>query len=285
MRSVISQWPLVVFTSIAPLCAGVWIVAAPLVLFDVLPGANMLTTGYAGGALCLLLIGVLACSTLNLGKPAKALRAFARLGNSAVSNEVFMGTLFAVAACLYVLLAPRLIPSGDVWKILLAFVAGCAALFVLFQCLAYRMRTVPTWSSLPFSAEFAVLALLGGAVIAGAVLRMGGTAGFPVLSGLAVTGVLSGVALVLVIYAQGTVVAKSIHQRRDAPALFGQWGAFSFTRVLSVVVGLGLWAFGLLVPNISVTWVLAGTLLVGAGVVAGRLSFYRFYANVGLPQG
>ena len=151
MRSVVSEWPLVVFTSVAPLCAGVWIIAALLALFDVFPGANTVTTGLTGVLLCLLLAASLACSTLHLGKPLKALRAFMRLGNSAVSNEVFMGTLFAVASCLYVVLAQSLVAEGDLWKIPLAFVAGCAGLFVLFQCLAYRMRTVPTWSSSSFS--------------------------------------------------------------------------------------------------------------------------------------
>ena len=162
MRSVASEWPLVLFTVLAPLCAGIWMVAGFLALIDAFPGAVNLTTGYAGAFLCVLLLAALACSTLHLGKPLKALRAFMRLGNSSVSNEVFVGALFALCSCAYVLVAQSLIEAGSLWKIPLAFVAGFAGLFVLFQCLAYRMRTVSTWNSPSFSAEFAVFALLAG---------------------------------------------------------------------------------------------------------------------------
>ena len=48
MRSVVSEWPLVVFTSVAPLCAGAWIVTALLALFDVFPEVTLLTTGFTG---------------------------------------------------------------------------------------------------------------------------------------------------------------------------------------------------------------------------------------------
>ena len=113
MRSVVSEWPLVVFTSVAPLCAGAWIVTALLALFDVFPEVTLLTTGFTGAFFCLLLAAALACSTLHLGKPAAALRAFMRLGNSAVSNEVFAGVLFVVACCLYVLVSQNLIAAGN----------------------------------------------------------------------------------------------------------------------------------------------------------------------------
>lgn len=285
MRSVVSEWPLVVFTSVAPLCAGVWIIAALLALFDVFPGANTVTTGLTGVLLCLLLAASLACSTLHLGKPLKALRAFMRLGNSAVSNEVFMGTLFAVASCLYVVLAQSLVAEGDLWKIPLAFVAGCAGLFVLFQCLAYRMRTVPTWSSSSFSLEFALIALLGGTVVEGVLLCTGAAADGSVRTGLVVVEVLCCLSCVLTVHAQGAVVAKAAGNRRGAHRLIERWSALGALRVLAIVTGSALWAYGMLGAAASLPWTVLGALLVLGGIVAGRLSFYRFYANVGLPQG
>lgn len=284
MRSVVSEWPLVVFTSVAPLCAGVWIVAAFLALFDVFPEANAMTMGVPGVVLCLLLAAALACSTLHLGKPLKALRAFMRLGNSAVSNEVFMGTLFVVASCFYVVLAQRLTAEGDLWKIPLAFVAGCAMLFVLFQCLAYRMRTVPTWSSPSFSVEFAIIALLGGVVTAGVALVASGVGDESVRVGLVIAEVLCCAAAVLAVHAQGTVAAKSLGARLSASRLLGEWGTLGVVRVLSIVVGSALWGFGMLGAGSSVWWTVLGMALVLVGIVAGRCSFYRFYANVGLPQ-
>ncbi len=284
MRSVVSEWPLVVFTSVAPLCAGAWIVTALLALFDVFPEVTLLTTGFTGTFFCLLLAAALACSTLHLGKPTAALRAFMRLGNSAVSNEVFAGVLFVVACCLYVLVSQNLIAAGDMWKIPLAFVAGCAGLFVLFQCLAYRMRTVPTWHSPSFSVEFAVIALLGG-VVAECVILCGGQLGDgTVRQGLVVAEVLCCAAAVFVVHAQGAVVAKNVRRRRDAHRLLEQWNVLGAVRVLAIVAGSTLWAFGMLGASASLTWAITGAALVMAAIVAGRYSFYRFYANVGLPQ-
>lgn len=284
MRSVISEWPLVVFTSVAPLCAGVWIVSAFLALFDVLPGANAMTMGVPGMLLCLFLVAALACSTLHLGKPMKALRAFMRLGNSAVSNEVFMGALLAAASVLYVALAQRLVVEGDLWKIPLAFVAGCAALFVLFQCLAYRMRTVPTWGSPSFSIEFAIIALMGGIVAVGVALVAGGIGDGSVRTGLVVAEALCCVATVLAVHAQGMVTARSVKDHRNVSRVLERWNVLGIVRVLAIVAGSALWGFGMLGANVSVWWAVAGMALVCAGIVAGRCSFYRFYANVGLPQ-
>ncbi|MFR1640156.1 MAG: DmsC/YnfH family molybdoenzyme membrane anchor subunit [Eggerthellaceae bacterium] len=65
MSSIKSEWPLLVFTTCAPVCAGAWIVAAALTLFGASPQASALT-GPCGAALCALLVVSLACSTLHL---------------------------------------------------------------------------------------------------------------------------------------------------------------------------------------------------------------------------
>lgn len=285
MRSMASEWPLVVFTTISPLCAGVWIVAGLLALVDAFPGAADLTVGYAGAFLCVLLIAALACSTLHLGKPLKALRAFMRLGNSPVSNEVFVGSLFAVGSCLYVLVAQGLIEQGDIWKIPLAFVSGFAGLFVLFQCLAYRMRTVRTWASPSFSVEFAAIALLGGIAVEGVMLNFAPAASLDVRVALVVSEAICCVAAVCVVHAQGVVVAKEVVTRHDHRQLLTQWNALGITRIVLLATGVALWGYGMLAePGVLLSTV-AGTVLVLLGIVVGRCSFYRFYLNVGLPQG
>lgn len=284
MESVKSEWPLVVFTTLSPLCAGVWIVAGLLALFDAFPGAHAFTMGYAGAFLCVLLVAALACSTLHLGKPLKALRAFKRLGNSTVSNEVFVGTAFAVFACLYVLVAQSLVEAGDMWKIPLAFVAGFAGLFVLFQCLAYRMRTVSTWNSPSFAMEFAVIAVLGGVVVEGVMLCFAPSMAEDVRMGLVAVEAVCCVATIFLVHTQGSVVAKSSLARKNSHRFLEQWSHLGIARVLSVVVGSLLWAYGFLVVPAQPAWAIVGAVLIGAGIVVGRYSFYRFYHNVGLPR-
>ncbi len=282
MNSIRSEWPLLVFTTGAPLCAGAWIVAAALALLDVsLAGA--LTTGACGIALGLLLVVSLACSTLHLGKPIKALRAFRRLGNSTVSNEVFTGTLFAAFSILYLIVAHSLVDEVELWKILLVIVAAFATLFVIFQCLAYRMRTVATWNSFAFSIEFAIIAVLGGTCLVGVMARVVLSLPYGMSLGLVVVEALCCVFMVLAVGAQGAVVSRGFGGKADATTRMQQWGAFGFARVIMLVVGSAIWGYGMLAVESSAGFAVLGGAMVLGGIVEGRYAFYRNYCNVGLP--
>lgn len=282
MNSIRSEWPLLVFTTGAPLCAGAWVVACVLVLLDA-PQAGVLTMDACGVALCLLLAASLACSTLHLGKPVKALRAFRRLGNSTVSNEVFMGTLFAAFSILYLVVAHSLVDEVELWKILLVLVAAFAVLFVVFQCLAYRMRTITTWNSFAFSVEFALVALLGGLCLEGAASCAVLSLPYGIRSGLVVAEALCCVAMVLTIGAQGVVVSHGLDGKADALVRMKRWGAFGFARVVMLVIGSAVWGCGMLSAEPSVGLTVFGGAVVLGGIVVGRYAFYRCYCNVGLP--
>lgn len=284
MNGIKSEWPLLVFTVCAPLCAGAWAVASLLALIDAFPEAGSLVSGACGAAVCALLILALCCSTLHLGKPFKALRAFMRLGNSTVSNEVFMGALFAVSLIVYLAVAGSLPVSGEMGKILLAFVAAFAILFVLFQCLAYRMRTVTTWNSLAFSVEFALIALLGGVCAVGVLACSIAFVPPEVRLGLAIAAAASCVGMVVLVVGQGVVVAESVSMKRGAKALCARWGALGAVRVLAVVSGSVVWGCGMLASEPMPALAGAGFAIVLAGIVIGRYAFYRSYVNVGLPR-
>lgn len=284
MNSIKSEWPLLVFTVCAPLCAGAWVVAAFLALFDVFPQAIVLTTGWYGVLLCALLVVALGCSTLHLGKPMRALRAFARLGNSTVSNEVFTGALFTLSLIVYLLVAQSLVASSEIGKILLAFVAAFAMLFVLFQCLAYRMRTVSTWNSFSFSVEFAGIALLGGVCVESVLACLAVSVPLDVRVGLVSVGVACCVGMVLVVHAQGAVVVCSISGRRDVQVALTRWNAFSGARLFAMVVGVIMWACGMLSNEPMLLLSALGAAVVLAGIVMGRCAFYYYYVNVGLPR-
>ena len=283
MGSIRSVWPLLIFTSCAPLCAGAWIVAAFLSLTDAFPQASMLVSGLHGVTLCVILVVALGCSTLHLGRPTKALRAFMRLGNSAVSNEVFMGTLFAVLMILYLVGSYVFAAARELWEILLVFVTVSAALFVVFQSLAYRMRTVLSWNSVAFSVEFAVIALMGGVCFEGvACLTL--SAPFSVRLILVVVEAACCMVMMFVLCAQGTVVAKGISTHCGTQVVLEKWGSLAVVRSLALVAGSIVWGCGLLMGSLTIGLAVVGTVLVIFGIVAGRYAFYEFYGNVGLPR-
>ncbi len=284
MNSIRSELPLVVFTTLAPLCAGAWIVAAILVLSNAWPQSIILVTGLYGSILCALLIAALGCSILHLGKPLKALRAFMRLGNSTVSNEVFMGTLFTVFLIVFLLISQSMVVATIIWKVLLVAVTVLAALFIFFQCLAYRMRTIPTWNSTSFSLEFAVIALLGGMCVEVMLMCLALPVPYSIRLALVIAEAACCIVMVFVIYAQGISVARSVLSLRNAHTVLERWRVFSVTRALAIVVGSVLWGWGVLSSEPVLALVISGALLVVAGIAIGRYAYYRFYVNVGLPQ-
>lgn len=283
MNSIKSEWPLLVFTTVAPLCAGSWIVLAVLALADADPRAISLTMGVSGVALCVALGISLACSTLHLGKPVKALRAFRRLGNSTVSNEVFMGTLFMAFSLIYLVVAHSMGALADLRKVLLALVAAFAALFVVFQCLAYRMRTVPTWNSFSFAIEFAIMAVFGGSVLVGIMGVAGVPLVFEVRLILVAVAFLGCFFMVVVAGAQRSAVLRlAWHGSRALrePA----FGVLDAIRLAALVFGTVIWGHAMLTPNPSLALAAAGGAVVLVGIVCGRYTFYRSYCNVGLPR-
>ncbi|MBU5405940.1 dimethyl sulfoxide reductase anchor subunit [Paraeggerthella hongkongensis] len=284
MNSIRSEWPLLVFTTCAPLCVGAWIVAASLVLSGMAPGSAVLTTGAYGGFLGALLLASLVCSTLHLGKPTKALRAFMRLGNSTVSNEVFVGALFTTALMFYVAVSHSLANAVEILGTLLVLVTAFAILFVVFQCLAYRMRTVPTWNSFAFSVDFAVIALLGGVCLEGVLACLAFPVSLHVRTALVVIEAACCMAVVFVVYAQGTTVTRSTWAGGGTSSWAKQWSTLGTARILTTLAGSILWGFGMLASQPSMPAIIVGATIVVAGIVVGRYAFYRFYVNVGLPR-
>ena len=283
MNSIKSEWPLVVFTTGAPLCAGAWVVLAALVLVGVDSHAVLLTMGANGVFLCALLVASLACSTLHLGRPVKALRAFSRLGNSTVSNEVFIGALFAVLSLLYLAVAHSMGDVADLRKVLLVLVTAFAVLFVVFQCLAYRMRTVPTWNSFAFAIEFAVVALLGGAILVGVMAAVGASLSLDLRLVLVAVAFFGCFAMLVAMGVQNAVVVRACDGLLLARER-GEFVAAGIVRMSLVIVGVAVWGHALLMPDPSMPLSVAGGVIVLLGIVLGRCAFYRAYCNVGLPH-
>lgn len=284
MESIRGEWPLLVFTTCAPLCTGGLLVVSVLALCGAFPHAEQMAAGPFAIVLWAIIAIGLCFSTLHLGKPLAALRAFARIGNSNVSNEVFTGTLFVVFEGLFLLVENSVPLPEEVLRALLILAAAFAVLFLLFQCLAYRMRTVVTWNSLSFSVEFAIVALLGGVCLCGLCAVALGAVPEPVRQCLVIFQVACCILLVFDVFAQGAVVSKSPAARRNPDGVLQTWSLLGALRVLLVVAGSVLWGFGMMGTSGSMASVALGTVLVGIAVVIGRVSFYRFYSNVGLAR-
>lgn len=284
MNDIKKEWPLIVFTTCAPICTGALAIAAALSLTHAYPESETLPLHAVNFMVWAVLLLSLLCSTLHLGHPLRALRAVTRLGNSNVSNEVFAGALFAGFGAILFLDSQWLSTSDEIMAALLVLLIALALLFVFFQCCAYRIRTVGTWNALSFSIEPALIALQGGICLEGILVLPYLSEALWVGTTLCVMQLLLAMASVCMVFAQG----RSVENAQSARPINRQgqhlWAMLNGARVILVILGAFLWCLGLLFSSTLFWLMIVGCIMTLAGIVFGRVSFYAFYVNVGIVR-
>jgi DMSO reductase anchor subunit len=244
------EWPLVVFTTLAIMGAG--LLATPLAVWLVTG-----TTAPAAGAVrwgALLLGAGLAVSTAHLGRPFRAPLASVGIGRSRLSAEVVVA---AVALILGIVTA--LLPDGSE---LLGFATAAAALaFLVALGLVYALpgqqtwRGAPVWMPLTESLGFSLVALSAM------------WSGRPVPIGVAAVGILAADAALLTVRRMSLTVRRtplapkypSVLARRD-PILVSRLALVDVLPPCFLLAGLPAVAAGLL----------------GLGILLDRVAFYGF---------
>jgi DMSO reductase anchor subunit len=244
------EWPLVVFTTLAIMGAG--LLATPLAVWLVTG-----TTAPAAGAVrwgALLLGAGLAVSTAHLGRPFRAPLASVGIGRSRLSAEVVVA---AVALILGIVTA--LLPDGSD---LLGFATAAAALaFLVALGLVYALpgqqtwRGAPVWMPLTESLGFSLVALSAM------------WSGRPVPIGVAAVGILAADAALLTVRRMSLTVTRttlapkypSVFARRD-PILVSRLALVDVLPPCFLLAGLPAVAAGLL----------------GLGILLDRVAFYGF---------
>lgn len=174
MEAALNELPLAIFTTLAPLGAGAFVVLAVAACSLKLDGdALKAVDRFSLIPAALVLVGFIA-SFFHLAAPLHAVGVFAGIGHSPLSNEIAVGAVFFVAMALYVILglAGKLTPK--VRRPFAAVVAVLALVFAVFTGLAYMMPTIPSWNSPLVPIEMLAMALLGGTPVGMLVLSLAG---------------------------------------------------------------------------------------------------------------
>jgi len=113
-------------------------------------------------------VGGLLASTLHLGHPERALKAFSQWRTSWLSREGWLACATLCTAGLYAALlifaGLRVLPLGWIAALL------CVATIYATSMIYAQLKTVPRWNHWTTSALFMALALTGGALLSGAVM-------------------------------------------------------------------------------------------------------------------
>lgn len=303
-----SELPLVVFTIIAQMSVGSFVVLGLIHLFGARFGRDLVDRVsdpalYAIGPI--LVIGLF-LSMMHLGTPIRAVNALGHLGTSWLSREILFGLLFAAIGGAFALC------QWFKWltPVLRQALAGLAALvglaLVWSMTMVYRLPTVPAWDSWATPVRFFATTFLLGSLAVGAALviadgvrrRRGvaADAGTKVVIVASLRGIAVGAIamlgiefVVLPLYLGRLATDGSAATTASAGALVTTYGPYAMVQLVLVFLGVALLGVFLskLVKPVNTARLFAlvpvtAFALVLTGEIIGRMLFYASYARVGL---
>lgn len=285
METALNELPLAIFTTLAPMGAGAFVVlAAAFCTMKLDEAKTKAIDRFSLIPLGLIAVGFIA-SFFHLASPLKAYGVLSGIGHSPLSNEIAVGMVFFVAAIVYVALGLAGKLSASARKPFALVVAVLALVFSLFTGLAYMMPTIPSWDSPLVPLEMVGSALLGGALLALVVLALAkafdGADGHVMKSVAFLAGVVGFVAVAVALVGHFDMLGELW-----SPAVAGAslaevvlpflWAAAACGVIGVACLGVASFGKGVLIPaGVGAIASLIGIFLV-------RFAFYAVWMSVGL---
>lgn len=174
MEFAMAEMPLALFSSLAPMGAGAFVVLA----------IAFMTTKFDGDALkkidrmttipvAFVIVGFIA-SFFHLANPMNAMNVLSGAGSSPLSNEIVVGCIFTLIMLVYWIWALTGNMSEGARKGMAAVTAVAGLVFALFTGMAYMINTIPSWNTFAGPIQILGFALVGGAALAVLVVSLAG---------------------------------------------------------------------------------------------------------------
>ena len=284
MEHALLELPLAIFSTLAPIGAGLYVVLALVLNSTKFDEENLGTIDkFSTIAFILVLLGLVA-SVFHLGNPLAGVNIMAGLGESPLSNEIAVAACFTVVAGIYTLLGLMKKLTKVSRMILLALCAVLSIVFSIFIGLAYYVDTIPTWYNMYASLEIVGFSLVGGSAIAVLVLGMSkclttlSQAGKMIIAGIAIVGALLACFALFAHVSEASLVKNALvpvsHAVEEANfAILCAYIGLCASALISVLVAFK--------PTLATLAVLSLIFAI-AGTFAGRLFFYAIQTSVGL---
>lgn len=174
MDMALSELPLALFTTLAPIGAGGFAIMALIACFSSAREEDGATSesrksGMAALAKWTVVPFLVTCvgflsAAADTANPMHGFGVFAGLGRSPLANEVFVGALFMVAALVFAIMAIAN-ASEKPLKVFSVIAAVLAVLFSLSIGMAYMVPTIISWDVIALPLEILGFALLGGSAL------------------------------------------------------------------------------------------------------------------------
>ena len=284
MEFAMSEMPLALFSTIAPIGAGAFLMLAVACFvgsfseevarkIDKLTAIPVIAT----------VVGFI-CAFFHLTAPLNAFGVFNNLGSSPMSNEIVMGCVFTVVAIICWLVLSFAKPSDGLRKGLLCVTAILGLVFCVFVGLAYGMPTIPSWDNVVVPICTLCYGVLGGGVLGLAVLRQAG------IEDLAKT-LQTAVMAIVIIGAVGSVVFFGVHMGMVSGMsnnmmlggdLVGSLMPMIIIGIILMLVACVMVVYALKNGKLTTGYAWCAVVIVAVGILLARLCFYGVEMSVGL---
>lgn len=288
MEMAFAEMPLALFSTLAPMGAGAFVILAIAFLATKFDGDTLKKIDrFTTIPVVFVIVGFIA-AFFHLANPMNAFGVFANVGTSPLSNEIVAGVVFTVLMLVYWIWALTGKMSDGARKGLAAVVAVLGIIFAFFTGMAYMINTIPSWNTAAGPVQMAGFALVGGAALGVLVLALAGCTD-ALKTGSLKTGTLA-VLIVGLILGLGAFAIQASTASALENALFS--GADLVAGAMMIIVCGVICLVGTGVCDVfAVRGAGAGAMVgisIGAAVLAIvgilllRLAFYAMQISVGL---
>lgn len=289
MELAFQELPLAIFTTLAPMGAGVFIGLA--ILF----AKGDLSDERAAKLYKLTLIPILflvvgfAAAFIHLANPFHAVWALSGIGHSPLTNEITAGVIFTVIAIIFWILGI----TGKLKKkqagTFLTVIAVLALVFALFTGMAYWVDTISTWATPALLIEMLGVCIAGGMTVTEILIAASDPssdgAGEPLpLAARKMLVICMAVGLVLVVVGaawQYGLSAVTLTPFSDGGQMASQAAVVFAIGLVLVVVAAGFACYSLL-KRLTMSNAVWTVVLMVIGVFMVRLVFYALRISVGI---
>ncbi|MDO4890314.1 MAG: dimethyl sulfoxide reductase anchor subunit [Coriobacteriaceae bacterium] len=285
MDAALHELPLALFTTLASIGAGAFIVLAVAFFKTSFSEQKARAIDKATLIPTIVVLAGFVAAFFHLANPMNAMNVFAGIGRSPLSNELCVASLFAAVMVVFAVLAVAGKLSEGSRKGFLGVLAVLAVAFAAAMGMAYSLPTVPTWASPWPVCQMLGYGLLGGAALGACVLAFADALDDALSAGCKniVLGV-AGLGLVLAVLGLAMMVADANGIQTAIASGVELVGQATGCLVVAII-GLAA-AFGLLFKALgegdakgAAIGAVAAALV---GVLAGRFVFYILYLSVGI---
>lgn len=177
MEAAFNEMSLALFTTLAPMGAGAFVLLAVAFATGGLDAERLRSIDKATAIPLVFVIAGFASSFFHLANPAGSLGVLSQVGTSPLSNEVAFGVAFVVLAAAYWVWALTGTMPAGARRGFSIVVAVAGALFSLSVGAAYLIDTIPSWNTLAVPAQTLGFSLVGGAALGMLTLAAAGCRG------------------------------------------------------------------------------------------------------------